>query len=330
LLKNPREDRIPNEKALRAWPNSFILKERRVEEMVSLFKGYRQAAHDDRGKIIDRGSISRYGVYVIHGSIIIILIGSLLGVMFGYRGFVTLGKGETKDTIIARDAKGTPIPLGFGIRLEDFQVSFYPDGAPKDYMSRIDIVDRGKDVEKADVRVNHPLSYKGASIYQATYGSDPVFLFNVGGKEVRLSQGGTYRDGALVMMATKFEPSIHNWGPGVQIAYLEGNETRTVWFVKAVPALREKEVGGVTVRLDDIAKEFYTGLEVSHDPGIWVVWTGFALILFGLYINFFVYYRRIYLLQTSEGVLVAGTSPRNKEVFREEFEKWREKANGIK
>jgi cytochrome c biogenesis protein len=84
------------------------------------------------------------------------------------------------------------------------------------------------------------------------------------------------------------------------------------------------------VRLDDIAKEFYTGLEVSHDPGIWVVWTGFALILFGLYINFFVYYRRIYLLQTSEGVLVAGTSPRNKEVFREEFEKWREKANGIK
>ena len=68
----------------------------------------------------------------------------------------------------------------------------------------------------------------------------------------------------------------------------------------------------------------------SHDPGVWVVWTGFALILFGLYINFFVYYRRIYLLQTSEGVLVAGTSPRNKEAFREEFEKWREKANGIK
>jgi cytochrome c biogenesis protein len=147
---------------------------------------------------------------------------------------------------------------------------------------------------------------------------------------VRLSKGDTYRDGALTMMATGFEPSIHNFGPGVQIAYLEGNQTQTVWFVKAVPTLREKEIGGVAVRLDDIANEFYTGLEVSHDPGIWVVWTGFALILFGLYINFFVYYRRIYLLQTSEGVLVAGTSPRNKEVFREEFEKWREKANGIK
>ena len=197
-------------------------------------------------------------------------------------------------------------------------------------MSRIDIVDQGKDVEKADVRVNHPLSYRGASIYQASYGSNPVFLFNVGGKAVRLSQGGTYKDGAITMMAARFEPSIHNFGPGVQVAYLEGNQTRTVWFVKAIPTLREKEVGGVTIRLDDIANEFYTGLEVSHDPGVWVVWTGFALILFGLYINFFVYYRRIYLLQTSEGVLVAGTSPRNKEAFREEFEKWREKANGIK
>jgi len=329
FLKNPGEKKLPTEKALKAWPNSFLLKEKRVEEVVSLFRGYRRVVHDDRGKILDRGSISRYGVYAIHGSIIVILIGSLLGIMFGYRGYVTLAKGETKDTIIARDAKGTPIPLRFGIRLEDFQVSFYPDGAPKDYMSRVEIVDRGKEVERADVRVNHPLSYGGASIYQASYGSDPVFLFDVGGKEVRLSQGRTYKEGALTMMAARFEPSIHNFGPGVLVAYLDGSETKTVWFVKAVPALREKEIGGVVVRLDDIAKEFYTGLEVSHDPGVWVVWTGFALILFGLYINFFVYYRRIYLLQTSEGVLVAGTSPRNKEAFREEFEKWREKTNGI-
>jgi cytochrome c biogenesis protein len=116
----------------------------------------------------------------------------------------------------------------------------------------------------------------------------------------------------------------------VQVAYLEGGETQTSWFVKGVPRLREKEIMGVPVRLNDIGDEFTTGLEVAADPGIWVVWTGFALILFGLYCNFFMCYRRIYLLRTSVGVLVAGTSSRNKEAFREEFEKWREKAHGTK
>ena len=279
------------------------------------------------GRVLEKGRISRYGVYIIHGSIVIILLGSLIG-LFGYRGSVTLGKGETRDAAVKRGSRET-IPLGFAIKLDDFKISFYPGGEPKEYVSRVEIIDNGKAVKKADVRVNHPLSYKGTSIYQASYGSDPVFLFDIGGEEVRLSQGGAYKKGPLEVMVVRFERSIHDFGPGVQLAYLEGGETKTSWFVKDVPRLREKEIMGVPVRLNGIGDEFYTGLEVARDPGVWVVWTGFALILFGLYINFFMYYRRIYLLQTPEGVLVAGTSSRNKEAFREEFEKWREKAHGI-
>jgi hypothetical protein len=38
-------------------------------------------------------------------------------------------------------------------------------------------------------------------------------------------------------------------------------------------------------------------------------------------------HRRIFLLQTAQGVIVAGTSVRNREAFKEEFEKWREKVH---
>ncbi len=180
------------------------------------------------------------------------------------------------------------------------------------------------------MRVNHPFSYKGANIYQASYGTDPVFFFDIGGEEVRLSPGGVYKKGPLELMVVRFERSVHDFGPGVQLAYLEERETRTAWFVKDVPRLREKELMGVRVRLNDVGEEPYTGLDVARDPGVWVVWTGFALILVGLFSNFFTYYRRVYLFQTPEGVLVAGTSSRNKEAFREEFESRREKANGAK
>ena len=320
FLRSRKEHRLPSEKALLAMLH-FSLPGKDIPFALSLFKGYKEALHDERGVVLHKGSISRYGVYVIHGSIIIILLGSVLGLLFGYRGSLTLAKGEMKNAIIR---EGSPMGLDFSVRLSDFRVSFYPNGEPRDYVSSVEIVDRGETVKKGDVRVNHPLSYDGASIYQATYGSDPAFLFDVGGEKVKLTPGSTFRKGDLTLMAVRFERSIHNFGPGVLVAYLEGSETKTAWFLSDVPRLREHDILGVPIRLDGITADYYTGLEVSHDPGVGVVWTGFAMILFGLYINFFMYERRIYLLKTPEGVLVAGSAPRNREAFREEFEKRRQ------
>jgi cytochrome c biogenesis protein len=328
FLKTRKDTKIPSEKAVSAMANRFVVRNRGADEVVSLFNGYRTSAGDDRVRLLEKGSLSRYGVYVIHSSIIIILIGSLIGIMFGYRGFVTLNKGETKDTIVIRGEAGKAVPLGFKVKCDDFKVSFYPTGEPKDYVSRLQIIDDGKSVRQAEVRVNHPLTYRGTSIYQASYGSDPAFLFDIGGQEVRLAQGGVYKKDNVTFMVVRFERSVHNFGPGVMVAYIEGNEPKTTWFLKNVPQMRERQVMGAAVKLTEISDDFYTGLEVSHDPGVWVVWTGFALILFGLYINFFMYHRRIYVVRTDDGILVAGASLRNKEAFREEFEKWRKKING--
>ncbi len=327
FLRNRRTE-FPSEKSISAMPHRFFVEGAGIEEAVRLFPGYKATGEGPR-RVLEKGRISRYAVYFVHASILIILAGSLVGLMFGYRGSVSLGKGETKDAAV-KAGSGDTIPLGFAVRLDDFNISFYPGGEPKEYVSRIQVIDRGKAAAKAEVRVNHPFSYKGTSIYQATYGTDPVFLFDIGGESVKLSPGSVYKKGNLALMAVRFERSLHDFGPAVQLAYLDSGEEKSEWFAKGVPRLREKQLGGVRVRLNDVNEEFYTGLEVTRDPGVWVVWTGFALILFGLYSNFLTYYRRIYLLQTSAGVLVAGTSSKNREAFREEFEIRREKAHGIK
>jgi cytochrome c biogenesis protein len=330
FLKNRKEVRIPTEKALVSMSPGFMVPGARMAEVAGLFKGYRKAAGGDTEMALEKGNVSRYGVYIIHTSIVVILIGSVIGLMFGYRGFITLNKGESRDSVNPRGPAQGPTPLGFMIKCDDFKVSFYPTGEPKDYVSSVRILDGGKPVKQGEVRVNHPLTYKGTSIYQASYGSDPSFLFNIAGQDVKLSQGGVYKKEGLTVMVVRFEKSVHNFGPGVQIAYLDGNESKTSWFLKDVARLREKEINGVRLQLKDIAEEYYTGLEISRDPGVWVVWTGFAMILFGLYVTFFMYYRKVYLLQTTKGVLVAGISARNKEAFRQEFEKWRERADGLK
>ena len=129
-------------------------------------------------------------------------------------------------------------------------------------------------------------------------------------------------------MIARFESSIHDFGPGVLVAYLDQGEPKTVWFLKDVERLKEQRIQGVNIKLEDIKEDFYTGLEIAKDPGVWVVWTGFALILFGLYANFFIYRRRIYIRNVTDGLIVAGIAFRNREGFKEEFEKLKRKVSG--
>ena len=96
-------------------------------------------------------------------------------------------------------------------------------------------------------------------------------------------------------MVVRFESQVHNYGPVFLSPILKRENPETSWFLKNVERMREKNLNGVDVKLEEITEGFYTGLEVAKDPGIWIVWTGFALILLGLYVNFFTYYRRIYV-----------------------------------
>jgi cytochrome c biogenesis protein len=322
-FRSSSKPHLPSEKALHSMPLSFVLTGGGTAQGEALFKGYR-SRRVKGGVILEKGLLSRYGVYIIHTSIVVILLGSIIGLLFGYRGSITLRKEEVKNSVLTRTGHQTP--LGFEIRLKDFTVDFYPSGEPKEYMSRVEILDQGKIATTANIRVNHPLSYKGTSIYQASYGQDPFFVFDIGGQEVRLSQGSLYKNGALSIMVVRFEQNVHDFGPGIQIAYMDGSERKLVWFLKNNPKYAARELMGVPIKLNSIGNDYYTGLEISRDPGVWVVWTGFALILFGLYTNFFMYHRLIYLLETANGLIVAGMSARNKEAFKEEFEKWRKKA----
>jgi hypothetical protein len=73
-------------------------------------------------------TLVRVGKMLSHLGIIITLAGSGVGSLWGVKGDMGLTKGQTKDRFIAgRQAGEAPreIPLGFALRLEDFQVEFY-------------------------------------------------------------------------------------------------------------------------------------------------------------------------------------------------------------
>jgi cytochrome c biogenesis protein len=329
LIKTEKKMDLPDEGTLTGMSMAFHVVNKEKESAIALIKEeYHTVYEGEEGLALQKGVISRYGVYIIHGSILIILIGSLIGMLFGYKGYMTLRKGEVRDQFTLRGSPSKDVPLGFSLKCKDFRVSFYPGGEPKDYVSKVEILEKDKTVIERDIRVNSPLSYKGINVYQASYGASPSFLFNIGGENVNLGEREAYEKDGLVMMAVRFENTIHSFGPGVLVAYLDEGKPKTMWFLKDVERLKEQKIQGVNVKLLDIKENFYTGLEIAKDPGVWVVWTGFAFILFGLYVNFFIYYRRIYIRNIPDGLIVAGVASGNREFFKVEFEKLKKKVSG--
>ncbi|MDQ6950332.1 MAG: cytochrome c biogenesis protein ResB [Mariprofundales bacterium] len=76
--------------------------------------------------------------------------------------------------------------------------------------------------------------------------------------------------------------------------------------------------------LENYDQVYYTGLQLTQDPGINVVWVGSGLLVFGLCIMFYMSHRKIWLRviktgETGVNLHLAGRSNRNPLAFTEEF-----------
>lgn len=287
----------------------------------------------------EKGRFSRLGVYLTHLSVLIILAGGLIGSLYGYRGFVNIFEGETVNYIYLREkAHEVPKPLDFSIRCEEFNILYYElpqlEKYVKEYSSLLTIIEDGKEVLKKTIKVNHPLHYKGLSFYQSSYGSahqimvgfqkkgskEKTILKVWEGENVPLPQSNAF------IRVLRYSPQIHTFGEGIQMAMFKmGEEPKVFWVLRESSKLNPKEVNGGLFTLEDVNIKEYTGLQVTKDPGVWIVWNGCALMVFGLVLSFFFSHQRVWVRipkRSGEKMIIAGTSNKNRIGFEKKFDMW--------
>ncbi len=296
----------------------------------------------------DKGAWTRLGVYITHLSILVIMIGAVIGIFFGFKGFLNLPEGYVSDVAYSRS--GQPHKLGFSIKCEDFDVEFYGmSNAPKDYRSRLAIIKDGKIVMRKTIEVNDPLKYEGYTFYQSSYGMVPgaqgIAILKVTGptgetKTVYKRIGetfvipGTDIEGKI----TDFSPAIafDNQGnpftysemmnnPAIYVEFTEkGQDKYAGWILRRFPSTWQLPDGN-RVEFVDYWGAQYTGLQVRKDPGVWIVYLGCFVMAFGLYVAFFMSHRRLWVFVTPSGkqttIKVLGTANRNRATFQRAVER---------
>ena len=279
----------------------------------------------------ERGRWTRSGIYVVHTSIILLLIGALIGSVFGFRATMNLEEGQTSGTVFNRKT-GETIDIGFKVRCNDFSVSFYDTGAPQEFLSNLTIIENGTESFSQDLRVNHPLRYRGINIFQASYGntSPESVVFDVirsSDKErvmtqsLKIGEQFDLPDGFGQFLLEGFIPHFDFRGQNLGGAFVgriipADGEPFQIGLPLRFSQFDRMRKGEFSFVIKETVERYYTGLQVTKDPGVWYVYVGFILLIVGCWITFFMSHQSYMVeIQSSEDgesmVSVSGTSNRN-------------------
>lgn len=305
--------------------------ERISTEVAGKWGGY-EIRYTDLGFEIftQKGRWTRLGVYAVHLSIVLVLLGGVWGALLGYEGHALIVEGMTADTIKLQGSDDTK-KLDFGIKCMDFDIGRYESGAPKSYRSAVTLLSQDKVIKYKDIRVNSPLIYNGIKISQFGYGTvapnEVDFSFKSKqsglvydrklqvGMSFDIPEGlGRFRVESIV---NAYKVNGRNLGEAVVASlFHEGEAPKKIVLPFRYQQFDQMRKDTVSIAATGFTPRYYTVLGVSKDPGTPIVYSGFVLLIAGCWVTFFMSHQKMGLKATAgpQGItiLVAGTANKNR------------------
>ena len=315
------------------------------------FRPERVGSHDHLSVFAERNRISEMAVYIVHASLLLIFIGGIVDALWGWRGNVNLTQGEQSNVITMPN--GTQKILPFAIRCDGAGQENYADGSPKKWWSQLAVVRAGTEIQRKQIVVNDPLVYGGVRFYQASYGSNGkveklLLTANARGseekKDVSLGLNETVAlDPETTIQFVEFIPdyvvqdghvytrstSVQNPAAHLLIASRKAGAQFNVWL-PPIEGFAENERAPYQVEAQDLKLGYFTGLQVSHEPGQWAVWAGVILMGIGLSFVFYVAHVRFWAVPVRDSrgkpsLWIGGAANRSRDAFEQRFRELTEK-----
>jgi len=285
----------------------------------------------------EKGRFSHLGVYLVHFSVLVILAGVIIGFLFGFDAYVEVAVGDSVDTVQLQGKSGFK-KLDFTVRCDRFSIDYYEDGTPKAYRSDLTFSRNGSIIQQGPIFVNHPATVEGIRFYQANYGTAPsgdaVIGIRKGGEKARVIRArvGTEfdlpgKDGKAKIL--RMEENFMRIGPAVKIDIQSAKGKFQFWVFQNIEQIMEENPGLIeqvplfnpglfdpyVFSLAMIQTKYYTGLQVTRDPGVPVVIAGSLLLVLGFITVFFYAYRQVWIRIDRQGpntrIIIAGKANRD-------------------
>jgi cytochrome c biogenesis protein len=258
---------------------------------------------------------------------LLILGGAIVGSVTGVVAQEMIPSGETvkvTNFVEAGDWSSPDRFRGWSLKVNRFWIDYTPSGAIDQFYSDLSVVDdQGQERDRKTIYVNEPLRYNGVVFYQTDW--------SIANVKIRLNNSPVFQ---LPMEKLDIEGGGRIWGTwiptkpdmseGVSLLARDLQGTALVYdqtgqLVSSLRVGNAIEVNGVTLSLLDITGA--TGLQIKSDPGIPLVYLGFALLMLSTALSY-ASHSQIWVLRDDETLYLGGRTNRAQVTFEREFLDW--------
>ena len=263
-----------------------------------------------------KGLVGKLGPIVVHIGLIILLIGSAYGNFTSQSKEQFLRKGESLDLI--NESTYSKVT----IKLKNFLIERESDGKPKQFISNLDFYsEKPKLNEIKTTKVNHPIRYKGLTIYQADWSISNIvieiddILYQLQLKPI--PEIGDQIWGLLLELGSEKKKNylltIDNENGPLKISNIE-DFSESFAYLNNDPI----EINSSKLSLKKIIPS--SGLIIKNDPSIPFIYSSFILIILGTILSL-IPTNQIWILFNADSnkLFIGGLSNRNLLGFKKEF-----------
>jgi cytochrome c biogenesis protein len=304
------------------WDESFLIEPEKVkrEDIVTLLKNLHyssvqtQPLSSDDFLVIGRKNLAnRLGTLLAHISIVIILIGGLMGKPLFPWSFDYM--------VSVNELEKMPLPhTDYSLELNKYEEDYYPGTQqPSEFRSYVTLWRGGTKIKEGIIRVNHPLKIGMLGLYQNSR---------------NLAEGPLIVEFEAKDTASQKNLGIVRGNPGQPVILPGTNTQALIWQSQSENGepLYTIEALDTTGRLKQYEFKYLSAktpwvstFQVVQDPGIPLVYLGFILLLIGLFSGLFLEYRKLSIRMAPENGKIrfslSGESNRKNNSLLEDFQK---------
>lgn len=302
-------------------------------------RGYRVLT-DRECLYADKGRISRSGPYVIHLGLLIICAAAFAKAIPGWDQGEDLWVPEGQTVMVP----GTD----FAITNHKFTAEFYPDGSPSRYATDASVVQDGQEVVRQTIEVNQPLRHDGWEIYQASWREEPGIAhlqvlaegwerplttlavdLRQPEKEYPITErlsmvvSAYYHDFAIDPKTNQpVNASYEVRNPVFLVEFMDSSLGKAVGQA-GLMLFSQSEApydGLLKLAVDHVETRWYSALRVHRDRTVPIMYGGLAVMMLGMFLNFFVYHWQIWARAENGRLLLGAHAHKNKFGLRRELD----------
>jgi len=269
-----------------------------------------------------KGLIGRIAPILVHFSMILILLGTIIGSLLGFKAQEMIPKTENFHIQnILNNGQLSVIPKT-SARINDFWITYAKNKTVSQFYSDISVLNsQGKETDRKTISVNYPLIHRNVYYYQTDW--------NLIGLRVQTSNKEIIEYPLL---------NVLNNQNKIWLTWIANNKSLNEGIVALSDNLEGycsiySETGAFlgNMELNETVnfKEPFTlleiisstGLQIKTDPGIPVIYSGFLFLMISTLISY-ITYSQIWMIQKNKKLFIGGTTNRALFDFELEFFKF--------